>query len=142
MKTYLPKAAEIKRSWYVIDADGKTVGSIATAAAKLLRGKDKPIFTPHMDVGDGVVVINAEKVNFSGGKWVQKKYYRHSGYAGGLKTMTAEDMHAKKPADIISLAIGGMVPRNRLKKDILSRLRVFVGPEHDLQAQKPEPFAI
>ena len=142
MKTYLPKVAEIERTWHLIDAEDKTVGEVATAAAKLLRGKDKPIFTPHLDVGDGVVIINAEKVAFSGGKWIQKKYYRHSGYAGGLKAVTAEEMRTKKPTEIVKVAVAGMVPRNRLKKDILSRLRVFTGAEHDLQAQQPKPFAL
>ncbi len=142
MKTYLPKQAEIERKWYLIDASGKSAGSIATVAAKLLRGKDKTIFTPHMDIGDGVVIINADQVTLSGGKWVQKQYHRHSGYPGGLKSMSAEEMHTKKPTEILKLAIAGMIPRNRLKKDIMSRLRIFVGTEHDLQAQKPEPIEI
>ncbi len=142
MKTYLPKVADVERAWHLIDAEDKTVGEISTVAAKLLRGKDKPIFTPHLDVGDGVVIINAEKVALSGGKWIQKKYYRHSGYAGGLKAVTAEEMRTTKPTEILKLAVAGMVPRNRLKKDIMSRLRVFTGTEHDLQAQKPQPYAL
>ncbi len=142
MKTFLPKEADLQRKWYVIDAQGKSVGNIATTAAKLLRGKEKTIFTPHLDVGDGVVIINIEKVTLSGGKWVQKQYYRHSGYPGGLKATSAEDMHAKKPTEILRLAVAGMIPRNRLKKDIMNRLRVFVGGEHNLQSQKPETINI
>lgn len=142
MKTFLPKPTEIERKWYVIDVTDQTLGSLATTAAKLLRGKSKPIFTPHMDTGDGVVIINAEKIRLTGNKWSQKTYYSHSGYSGGLKEITAEKLMEKKPTEMVTKAISGMIPKNRLKKEILKRLRVFAGPEHTLQAQKPELLSL
>jgi len=142
MKTFLPKLTEIERKWYVIDVTDQTLGSLATTAAKLLRGKSKPIFTPHIDTGDGVVIINAEKIRLTGKKWSQKTYYSHSGYSGGLKEITAEKLMEKKPTEMVTKAISGMIPKNRLKKEILKRLRVFSGPEHTLQAQKPESLSL
>lgn len=138
MKTFIPKTSELSRKWYIVDAKGKTLGRIATEIADILRGKGKPTFTPHMDTGDGVVVINSAKINLTGGKWAQKKYYSHSGYLGGLKEISAEKLLAKKPNELIKKAVAGMIPKNKLKKDILARLRIFSGAEHNLEAQKPE----
>jgi large subunit ribosomal protein L13 len=142
MKTIIPKMAEVTRKWYLIDAKGKAVGKVATEAAVLLRGKNKVTFTPHLDLGDGVVIVNAKEVSFSGWKWLHKKYYRHSGYPGGLKTIPAEEMREKNPEEILRHAIAGMIPRNRLKKDVLLRLRIVVGTDHGLDSQKPEPVSI
>ncbi len=142
MKTVLPKKSEIVRTWHIIDAKGQTLGSLATIAADLLRGKRKVTFTPHLDTGDGVIVINAQEIRLSGAKWDQKKYYTHSGYLGGLKTRTASELHEKKPTAIVEKAITGMIPKNRLKKGIVARLRVFADANHDLDAQKPVPFSL
>lgn len=141
MKTFIPKTADTDRKWYIVDAEGKTLGRMATEIADILRGKGKPTFTPHLDTGDGVVVINASKINLTGGKWAQKKYYSHSGYLGGLKEVSAEDLNEKKPTEIVRKAVSGMIPKNRLKKDILSRLRIFSGADHNLEAQKPDPVS-
>lgn len=138
MKTILPKSTQIERKWYLIDAEDQTLGHIATKIADILRGKSKPDFTPHMDTGDGVVVINAKKIQMTGNKWAQKKYYTHSGYLGGLREISAQELLEKKPTEIVTKAVSGMVPNNRLKKGILARLRVFADCEHDLSAQKPE----
>jgi large subunit ribosomal protein L13 len=142
MKTILPKPSDIQRKWYLVDADGKTLGHISTRIADILRGKTKPDFTPHMDTGDGVVVINAEKIQMTGGKWAQKKYYTHSGYLGGLREISAQELLQKKPTELITKAVSGMIPNNRLKKGILSRLRVYAGAEQDLSAQKPEAITL
>jgi large subunit ribosomal protein L13 len=140
MKTFVIKKTDIQRKWYLVDAEGKTLGRIATEISVLLRGKNKPEFSPHLDIGDGVVVVNAEKVFLSGGKEEKKKYYSHSGYSGGMKEISVGKLREKKPAEIIRKAVSGMIPKNRLKKSILSRLRVFVGSEHTLSAQQPEPI--
>ena len=140
MKTFLPKKSEIVRKWHILDAEGMRLGLLATAAADLLRGKHKPTFTPHIDGGDGVIVINAEKIELSGAKWSQKKYYSHSGHLGSLKEISAEKLMAKKPTAVVEKAITGMIPKNRLKSDVLTRLRIFVGAEHTLAAQNPTPF--
>ena len=129
------------RQWFIVDADGKTLGRIATKIANILRGKNKPTFTPHIDCGDGVVVINAEKINMSGNKMAAKKYYTHSGYAGGLKEVTAQRKISEKSTDIITHAVAGMIPKTRLKQSQLARLRVFVGTEHKMDAQQPIPVA-
>ncbi len=141
MKTFLPNKSTLERKWYIVDAEGQTLGRIATEIAVVLRGKGKPDFTPHLDTGDGVIVINAEKISLSGDKWAQKKYYSHSGYLGSLKEVAAEKLMEKKPTEIIRRAVAGMIPKNRLKKDILLRLRIFVGPEHNLSAQNPESLS-
>lgn len=142
MKTYLPKKSEIVRKWFLIDAKGKTVGKIAVVAANLLRGKTKPDFTPHLDTGDGVIILNAKEVELTGGKWVQKTYYRHSGYPGGLTETSAESVLKKTPEKILFFAISGMLPHTRLKKDMLKRLRICTGTDHQLDAQQPETVTI
>jgi len=142
MKTYVAKPTDRERKWLVVDADGKTLGRLATQIADLLRGKRKPEYTPHIDTGDFVVVVNAEKVHVSGNKRASKLYYRHSGYPGGLRSRTFEQMQAKRPEDIIRLAVKGMMPRNRLARKQLTKLKVYAGPEHPHTAQKPEPTEI
>ncbi len=142
MKTFVPKKSDIIRDWYIVDATGKSVGRIATEIAKILRGKNKPTFTPHLDTGDGVVVINAEKIVLTGNKWSDKKYFRYSGYVGNVKTITAEKIHEKKPTFILEKAIAGMIPRTKFKKDILMRLKVYAGSEHRQEAQNPKPLDI
>ena len=144
MKTTLPKVEDIsaKAKWFVIDADGKTVGKIATEAARRLTGKFRADFTPHIDLGDGVIVVNAEKLHFTGKKLVDKLYRTHSGYRGHLKEISAKEMLEKKPKKIIELAVRGMLPKNKLQTARLLRLKVFVGAEHDHAAQKPEKLEI
>lgn len=142
MKTFVPKIADITREWFIVDAAGKSVGRIATEVAKALRGKNKPTFTPHLDTGDGVIVINAEQVSFSGNKWGQKKYFRYSGYVGNVKETTAEKMLEKKPTFILENAIAGMIPRTKFKKEILKRLKVVVGSDHRHDAQQPKVLEI
>ena len=142
MRTFVPKKADITRKWYIVDAADKPVGRIATEVAKVLRGKNKPLFTPHLDCGDGVIIINAEKVLFTGNKWQQKKYYRYSGYVGNVKSTTAEKMLEKKPTFILENAVAGMLPRVKFKNDILKRLKVYVGTEHRQEAQNPETLEI
>ena len=135
MKTYSTKASDIKREWHVIDASDKVLGKLATQVAGLLMGKHKPIFTRHLDTGDFVVVINAEKVCFTGNKVKQKFYYRHSGYPGGLKSISLERMMQEHPTRVIEYAVKGMLPHNRLEAKMLKRLRVFVGEAHPYQGQ-------
>ena len=135
IKTYSPKASDIKREWHVRDASGKVLGRLATQIAGLLMGKHKPIFSRHMDTGDFVVVINAEKVSVTGNKVKQKLYYRHSGYPGGLKSTSLERMMQTHPTRVIEHAVGGMLPKNRLKAKMLKRLRVCVGDEHPYRGQ-------
>lgn len=144
MKTTLPKVAEIpaKAKWYLIDASGKTVGKVATEAARRLTGKHRADFTPHLDLGDGVIIINAEKVEFTGKKLTDKLYRRHSGYRGGLKEVTPKELLAKKPEKVLELAISGMLPKNRLKDGRLIRLKIFAGAKHTHEAQKPEELKI
>ena len=138
MKTFTPKSGEIKRKWHIIDADGKTLGKLATIVADKLRGKDKPIFSPHMDCGDFVIIINTEKVRLTGNKGTDKIYYRHSGFPGGIIAPSAADMRKNNPNKILSIAISGMIPKNRLRKDILDKLKLYPGSEHPHEAQKPE----
>ncbi len=142
MKTYIPKESEIEKKWYVIDAEGKTLGRLASSIATILRGKHKPYFTPHMDVGDFVVVINAEKVHVTGKKAQQKFYFRHTGYPGGAKLIRYDDMQRRHPDRIITHAVWGMLPHNRLGRKLLKKLKVYAGPDHPHQAQKPEPLEI
>ena len=136
--TYSVKKDEIARKWYIIDAEGKPLGRVATEAAKLLRGKHKPTFTPNMDVGDHVIVINCSKVILTGNKLNQKIYRSHSGYIGGMKEIAAKDMLKDKPERAMMLAIKGMLPHNSLGRQSLKKLRVYAGSEHENQAQKPE----
>lgn len=140
--TYIAKKADIDRKWYVVDAEGKTLGRLASEVAKVLRGKNKPIYTPHVDTGDYVIVINAEKVAVTGKKLDQKVYTHHSGYIGGLKETTLKEMLAKKPENVITHAVKGMLPKNALGRSMIKKLRVYAGAEHDHQAQKPEVLEI
>ena len=138
MKTYIPKLAEIERKWHLVDAEGKILGRLASRIAQILSGKDKPIYTPHLNVGDFVVVINAEKVKVTGGKEEKKIYYRHTGYPGGLKERTYEELLSKRPEDIIRKAVRGMLPKNKLGRQMFKKLKVYTGSEHPHQAQRPE----
>ncbi len=142
MKSFVAKPADIERKWYVIDADGQTLGRLATQVAMILRGKHKPTFTPHVDCGDNVIVINAGKVVLTGKKLEQKKYYRYSGYVGGLKETTARDMLEKKPETMVYEAIKGMMPKNSLGREMLTKLRVYKDAEHAHAAQKPEVYTL
>lgn len=140
--TYMAKAADIDRKWYIIDAEGKTLGRLAAEAAKILRGKNKPIFTPHVDTGDHVIIVNADKVALTGKKLIQKTYFRHSGYVGGTTFITAGKMLADKPERVLELAIKGMLPKNTLGRQMFRKLNVYAGPEHPHAAQKPEKLEI
>ena len=138
MKTFIASAAAIERKWYVVDAEGKTLGRLASEIARVLRGKHKPIFTPHMDTGDYIIVINAAKVKVTGKKLNQKIYYHHSGYVGGMKETTLKKMLADKPERVIELAVKGMLPKGPLGRQMYKKLFVYAGPEHKHEAQKPE----
>lgn len=140
MKSFNAKPNEVQRSWYVIDADGKTLGRLATEVAKLLRGKHKPIYTPHVDTGDFVIVVNAEKIVLTGDKWNQKLYRRHSLYPGGLKEVPYKDFIKSKPTEPVYLAVKGMLPKNSLGRKMLKKLKVYAGPEHKNHAQKPQVY--
>ena len=138
MKTFMANPAKIERKWYVVDATGLTLGRLASEVAKVLRGKNKPEFTPHVDTGDYVIVINAEKVVVTGKKLDQKIYYHHSDYVGGMKETTLREMMAKKPERVIELAVKGMLPKGPLGRQMYTKLHVYAGAEHDHAAQKPE----
>ena len=138
MKTFMASPATIERKWYVVDAANMTLGRLASEVAKVLRGKNKAIFTPHMDTGDYVIVINAEKVKVTGKKLDQKVYYHHSEYVGGLKEATLREMMAKKPEKVVELAVKGMLPKGPLGRQMYTKLFVYAGPEHKHAAQKPE----
>lgn len=138
MKSYIAKAGDLQHNWYVIDAEGKTLGKLAAETAMILRGKKKPTYTPHMDCGDYVVVINAEKICVTGKKESDKIYKRHTGYPGGLREMTLAEMRAKKPEEIIRHAVKGMMPKGKLGRAMFKKLKVYAGPEHPHAAQKPE----
>ena len=142
MKTFVATPANRERNWVVVDASGKTLGRLATQIADTLRGKRKAEYTPHCDVGDFVVVVNAERISVTGNKREQKKYYRHSGYPGGLRERTLEEMLQRRPEEVIRLAVKGMLPRNRLARQQLRKLKVYAGPDHPHVAQKPEPMEI
>ncbi|NLM42224.1 MAG: 50S ribosomal protein L13 [Firmicutes bacterium] len=142
MKTYAAKPQEVERKWYVVDAEGQTLGRLASQVAAILKGKHKPIYTPHVDTGDHVIVINAEKVHLTGKKLHNKKYYRHSGYPGGLKTITAGDLLNRHPERVIKAAVWGMIPHNRLGRKMIKKLKVYAGPEHPHEAQKPEKLEL
>ncbi|HHW29263.1 MAG TPA: 50S ribosomal protein L13 [Syntrophomonadaceae bacterium] len=142
MRTYMAKAGEVQRKWYLIDADGKTLGRVATEVARILRGKHKPIYTPHVDTGDHVIVINAAKVKVTGKKYTDKLYYRHTGYPGGIKVTNFADLLRRKPEQVIEKAVWGMIPHNRLGRRVFKKLRVYPGPEHPHAAQKPEVWEI
>ena len=138
MKSFIAKPQEVERKWYVVDAEGKTLGRLAAEVAMVLRGKRKPIYTPHVDCGDYVIIINAEKVEVTGKKRKEKIYKRHTGYPGGLREVTFEKLQAKKPEEIIRHAVKGMLPDGRLGRQMFKKLRVYAGPEHNHAAQKPE----
>lgn len=138
MSTYMPKAGDITRSWYLIDAEGQTLGKVATKAADLLRGKHKPTFVPHMDCGDHVIIINADKIVLTGKKLEQKMYYHHTGYIGNLKQVKYSTLMEKKPEFVMTKAVKGMIPDTTIGRQALTRLRVYAGPEHNHAAQKPE----
>ena len=142
MKTYSAKPLEVERKWYVIDAEGKTLGRLATLAANMLRGKHKPQFTPHVDTGDFIVVINAEKVVVTGNKETDKMYYSHTGYPGGFKAVAYKDLQAKNPCAVIEKAVKGMLPHNRLGRAMYKKLFVYRGENHPHMAQKPEEMDI
>ena len=138
MKTFMASPSTIDRKWYVVDATGCTLGRLASEVAKVLRGKNKPEYTPHVDTGDYVIVINADKVEVTGKKLDQKIYYNHSDYVGGMRETTLAEMMAKKPEKVIELAVKGMLPKGPLGRSMIKKLRVYAGPEHEQQAQKPE----
>ena len=138
MKTYMANPDKIERKWYVVDAEGQTLGRLAAEVAKVLRGKNKPEFTPHIDTGDNVIVINAEKIKVTGKKLDQKVYYHHSDYVGGMKETTLREMMAKKPEQVIELAVKGMLPKGPLGRTMIKKLHVYAGAEHAHQAQKSE----
>ena len=138
MKTFMASAATTDRKWYVVDAEGMTLGRLASEVAKVLRGKNKPTFTPHVDTGDYVIVVNAEKIVVSGKKLDQKVYYSHSDYVGGLKETTLKEMLNKKPEKVIELAVKGMLPKGPLGRQMFTKLHVYAGPDHKHEAQKPE----
>ena len=138
MKSYMASPATIERKWYVVDATDMTLGRLASEVAKVLRGKNKPIFTPHIDTGDYVIIVNAEKVKVTGRKLDQKIYYHHSEYVGGMKETTLREMMAKKPEKVVELAVKGMLPKGPLGRQMYTKLHVYAGPEHNHQAQKPE----
>jgi large subunit ribosomal protein L13 len=138
VRTHVVKNNEIARSWFVVDADGKTLGRLASEIAKVLRGKHKPIYSPHLDVGDYVVVVNAERIAVTGRKMDQKMYYRHTGYPGGLRETNLSDLLARHPTSAIKFAVRGMLPKNRLGRKMIRKLKVYAGPEHPHQAQQPQ----
>lgn len=142
MKTYVVTPAERQRDWYVVDAEGKTLGRLATGIADALRGKRKPEYTPNVDTGDFVIVVNAEKIRVTGDKLAQKIYWRHSGFPGGIKSRTLGEMLERRPEEVIRKAVKGMLPRNRLARKQITKLKVYAGPEHPHQAQQPQPLKI
>lgn len=138
MKSFMASPSTVERKWYVVDAEGQTLGRLSSEIAKVLRGKNKPVFTPHIDTGDYVIVVNAEKVTVTGKKLDQKIYYNHSDYVGGMKETTLREMMAKKPERVIELAVKGMLPKGPLGREMYKKLFVYAGPDHKQQAQKPE----
>jgi large subunit ribosomal protein L13 len=142
MKTYNPKPGEIQRDWLIVDAEGKTLGRLATQIAERLRGKNKPQFAPHVDIGDFVVVVNAEKIAVTGKKLEQKIYYKHSGYPGGLRERTLKEQLNRQPTEVLRKAVKGMLPRNSLGRQQLTKLKIYAGPEHPHDAQAPTPLEV
>jgi large subunit ribosomal protein L13 len=140
VKTYTAKPGEIERQWYVVDAEAKTLGRLATQIADVLRGKGKPAYTPHVDTGDFVIVVNAEKVHVTGQKLDQKIYYRHSGYPGGLRERTLREQLERRPEEVLRKAVKGMLPKNKLASAQLRKLKIYAGPDHPHAAQNPEPL--
>ena len=142
MKTYQAKKEELEYKWYLVNADGKVLGRMATELAKILKGKNKPTYTPHLDTGDFVIVVNAGKVTLTGKKMKDKIYYHHTGYPGGIKEMTAEKLLAKKPTEMIRMAVKGMLPKNSLGRQMLRKLKIYAGANHPHEAQKPVSLEI
>ncbi len=142
LKTWNAKKETVERRWYVVDAEGQTLGRLATQIADTLRGKRKPEYTPHVDTGDFVVVVNADKISVTGKKLEQKTYYRHSGYPGGLRSRTLAEELERRPTEVLRKAVKGMLPRNRLARDQIGKLKVYAGPEHPHEAQRPEPLPL
>ena len=142
MKSFMASPATIERKWYVVDAEGQTLGRLSSEIAKVLRGKNKPIYTPHIDTGDNVIVVNAEKIKVTGKKLDQKIYYKHSDYPGGMRETTLKEMLATKPTDVITLAVKGMLPKGPLGRSMITKLHVYAGAEHPHAAQKPEVLEI
>jgi large subunit ribosomal protein L13 len=140
--TYSAKQSDIEAKWCVVDAQGAVLGRLASSIAARLRGKHNPLFTPHVDAGDWVIVINADKIVLTGRKWEQKRYYRHSGYIGGLKTITAQKLMEKRPEDLVRFAVKGMLPKNRLGRKLLKKLKVYAGDRHPHEAQQPEVLGL
>jgi large subunit ribosomal protein L13 len=142
MKTYVPNPNEIEREWYVVDATGQTLGRLAARVARVLRGKHKPIYSPAIDTGDYVIVVNAERIHVTGRKLDQKIYYRHSGYPGGLREITLRNLLQKHPTRVIEYAVRGMLPKNRLGRRMFKKLKVYAGPDHPHAAQRPKPLEL
>ena len=142
MKTFSPKITDIKREWYLVDIKGKTLGKVATKIANILRGKNKPIFSPHLDCGDFVVAINAKEIKLTGNKLTDKVYHHHTRYPNGLRTSSAKELLEKKPCEVLRHAVAGMIPHNKLKKDILRKFKIFPGNEHRHSAQNPKILEI
>ncbi|MEE9252067.1 MAG: 50S ribosomal protein L13 [Thermodesulfobacteriota bacterium] len=142
MKSFMAKSEDFAQKWYLIDANGKTVGRLATKIANILRGKGKPQFTPHADIGDCVVVVNAEKVHFTGDKWNQKTYYWHTGYPGGIKSITAGKLLERNPEEILRKAVWGMLPKNKWQKRLIKRVKIYSGESHPHEAQMPEVLEV
>lgn len=138
MSTYMASPDKIDRKWYVIDAEGLVLGRLASETAKILRGKNKPTFTPHIDTGDYVIIVNADKIKVTGKKLQQKIYYHHSDYVGGMRETVMQDMLAKKPEQVVKLAVKGMLPKGPLGREMIKKLHIYAGPDHNHQAQKPE----
>jgi large subunit ribosomal protein L13 len=139
-KTYNAKPGEVARDWYLVDAEGQTLGRLATRIADTLRGKGKPQYTPHVDTGDFVIVVNAEKITVTGNKLDQKQYFRHSGYPGGLRSRTLREQLERRPTEVLRVAVKGMLPKNRLAAKQLTKLKIYAGPEHPHEAQAPKPL--
>lgn len=142
MKTYQAKKEEVEHQWYLVDAEGKVLGRLASELAKILRGKKKPIYTPHVDTGDFVIVINAKKVALTGKKLKDKIYYHHTGHPGGIKAVSAETLLAQKPTEMLRMAVKGMLPKTSLGRQMLQKLKIYAGPNHPHEAQKPIPLQI
>jgi large subunit ribosomal protein L13 len=142
MKTYSAKPGEISREWYLVDAEGQTLGRLATQIATVLRGKNKPQYTAHVDTGDFVVVVNAEKIAVTGNKLDQKMYYKHSGYPGGLRERTLREQLGRRPTEVLRKAVKGMLPRNKLSRAQINKLKIYAGPEHPHESQAPKPFPL
>jgi len=142
MKTYVANPQTVERRWWVVDASDQVLGRLATRVATVLRGKHKPAFTPHLDTGDFVIVVNADKIKLTGRKWEQKAYYRHSGYPGGIKSFLAKRLRSEHPDRLVQAAVRGMLPKNRLGRKLIKKLKVYAGPEHPHQAQQPSALSL